>query len=99
MRVGGINFNDILLDEKSNKNILIYGISYKHFMGEKPWRIWFDKIDGFLKIYDGIRFLVLFALERYNAIYDRIDYLINEKSGIAYSILEVVLHIIIILQE
>ena len=36
-------------------------------MGAKPLRIWFKKIDGFIKIYDGIRYLILFALERYNA--------------------------------
>ena len=49
-------------------------------MGAKPLRIWFDKIDGFIKIYDGIRYLILFATERYNAIYDRIDYyLISQK--------------------
>ena len=61
-------------------------------MGAKPLHIWLEKIDGFIKIYDGIRYLVLFAPERYNAIYDRINYLTSEK---------VVLHIllIIILQE
>ena len=49
-------------------------------------RIWLEKIDGFIKIYDKIRYLVLFALERYNAIDDRINYLISEKSGITYNI-------------
>ena len=38
--------------------------------------ILFDKIDGFIKIYDEIRYLILFAPERYNTIYDRINYLI-----------------------
>ena len=76
MRVGGINFSDILLEEKSY-DILIYDISYKTFIGAKPLRIWFDKIDGCIKIYGGIRYLVLFAPERYNAIYDRINYLIS----------------------
>ena len=56
-------------------------------MGGKPLRIWFVKIDGFIKIYDGIRYLVLFGPERYNAIYDRINYFISEKSGITYSII------------
>ena len=45
-----------------------------------------QKIDGFIKIYGGIRYLVLFAPERYNATYDRTNYLIIEKSGITYSI-------------
>ena len=55
-------------------------------MGAKPLRIWFEKIYGFMKIDNGIRYLVLFASERYNAIYDRINYLISKKSGITYSI-------------
>ena len=58
----------------------------EYALGAKPLRIWFDKIDGFIKIYDGIRYLVLFATERYNTIYDRINYLISEKSGFMYSI-------------
>ena len=37
------------------------------------------------KIYDGIRYLILFASERYNAIYDKINYLISEKSDITHS--------------
>ena len=45
-------------------------------------RIRFDEIDGFIKIYDGIRYLALFASERYNKICDRIRYLIRKKSGI-----------------
>ena len=49
-------------------------------------RIWLEKIDGFIKIYDKIRYLVLFAPERYNAIDDRINYLISEKSGVTYNI-------------
>ena len=34
------------------------------------------KIDGFIRVYDGSRYLVLFALEEYDAIYNRIRYLI-----------------------
>ena len=79
-----IIFSDILLDKKSHENILIDDISYKTFINAKPLHIWFEKIDGFIKIYDGIRYLILFASERYNAIYDRINHLINEKSGITY---------------
>ena len=41
-------------------------------MGAKAFPISFDKIDAFIKIYDGIRFLVLFATERYNVIFNRI---------------------------
>ena len=47
-------------------------------MGVKPYRIWFDNLDGFTKLYDGIRYLVLFASEKYNRIYDRINYLVKK---------------------
>ena len=36
----------------------------------------FHKIDGFIRVYDGSRYLVLFVLEEYDAIYNRIRYLI-----------------------
>ena len=45
---------------------MIYDISYKAFMGAKPLQIRFDKIDGFIEIYDGTRYLVLFRPERCN---------------------------------
>ena len=83
------DFHDILLDEKSCKtleDVLIYDISYKTSIGANPLRISFDEIDGFIKIYYGIRYLALFASERYNAIYNRVRYLISEKSSITDSI-------------
>ena len=55
-------------------------------MGAIPLRIWFEKIDRFIKIYDEIRYLVLFPSKRYNAIYNRIKYLITEKSRITDSV-------------
>ena len=48
-------------------------------MGAKLLRVWFDKIDLFMKIYDEITYLVLFATERYNAIFDRVNYFSSEK--------------------
>ena len=55
-------------------------------MGSIPLRIRFDEIDGFIKIYDGTRCLVLFCQSWYNEFCDRIKYLINKESGIADSI-------------
>ena len=55
---------DILLDEKSyetNKNILLYNISYKTSTGPKPVRTRFDKIDGLIRVFDDkFKHLVLF---------------------------------------
>ena len=55
-------------------------------MGSKPLCIRFHEIDGFIKIYDGIRYLLLFGSKLHNAISNRIRYLISKKSGITDSI-------------
>ena len=52
----------------------------------KPLHFRFDKIDGFLRVYDGTRYLVLFGSEKYDLIYCRVKYLIGVKSGIKYVI-------------
>ena len=62
MTVEDINSSGVLLDEKEYENILTYGISYKTFLGSKPLYIKFDKIDEFIKIYDGIRYFSIICL-------------------------------------
>ena len=52
----------------------------------KPLRIRFNKIDGFVRVYDGTTYLVLFQSEKYDSIYNRIRYIISVKSGITYVI-------------
>ena len=80
------DINNVLIDEKSYKNISIYNISYKSLIDSKPSHIWLDKIDEFIRVYDGTRYLVLFGSETYYSIYNRIRYLISVKSGITYMI-------------
>ena len=58
--------------------------------GTIPLRIRFNKIDGFIKIHNKIRYLVLF--DWCDKVYDRIKHLISENV-----VLQIVL--IIILQE
>ena len=48
----------------------------------KAFRIRIDKIDGFIRTYDGIRYLVLLGPEKYNVIYNIIRYLMSLKSTI-----------------
>ena len=43
-------FDNILLDEESNENILIYDISCKTLIRVKSLRIRFDEIDGLIKV-------------------------------------------------
>ena len=45
-------------------------------IGAKPLCIRFNKIDGFTRVYDGTRYLVLFGYEKFDAIYNRVTYLI-----------------------
>ena len=61
-----------------------YDISFKTLIDPKSLRIRFDKIDGFIRIYDGTRYLTLFGSEKYGVIHDRIRYLISLKSDITY---------------
>ena len=63
---------------------MFYNISHKTFIGAKPLSIRFDKVNEFIRVYDGTRYLVLFGSEKYDAIYNRIRYLISQKSGITY---------------
>ena len=89
MRAIDVDFSDISLNErwcKIYENISIYNISCRTIVGAKPLGIWFDNIDGFIKIYDGIRYLVLFGSEKNIAIYNRIRYFISEKSDLTNSV-------------
>ena len=51
---------------------MIYDISYKNLLGPKPLLIRFDKIDGFIKTYDGTTYLTLFGYKIYDAICSKI---------------------------
>ena len=63
MKIEDFDLHNIFIDEKSYESILIYNISYKSLIDHKPLRIRFDKIDGFIRIYDGTRYSVLFRGE------------------------------------
>ena len=42
---------------KNNINILVYNILHQNLMDAKPLRNRFNKVDGIIKFYDGIRYL------------------------------------------
>ena len=77
------NLDNILTGRKLYENILVYNISYNNLIAN-PFRIRFDEIYGFIRVYDGTRYLILFGSEKYDSIYNRIRYLISAKSGITY---------------
>ena len=60
----------ILIDKKTFAHILVYNISYKSLIDSKHLSITFNKIDGFVRVYDGTRYLVLFGSEKYDPIYN-----------------------------
>ena len=78
IKLKGFDFDNVLIGEKSYENVLICNISYKTLIGPMLLRIRFDKIDGFIRIYDGSKYLVLLG----PAIYNKIRYLISLKGGI-----------------
>ena len=47
-----------------SKNILVYNILYKSLIGSKTLFIRFNKIDTFVRVYDGTRYLALFGNEK-----------------------------------
>ena len=55
--------------------------SHMKMIGAKPWYIRFDKLNGFIRIYDGTRYLVLVGPEKFDAIYNKKK---SQKSGITY---------------
>ena len=55
---------DILLEEKSSENILIYDASYNILIDAKLLRILFDKVDRFIRDYNGRKYSVLLGPEK-----------------------------------
>ena len=84
IKLEDFDLDNILIDEKSHVNILIYDIPYKTFIGRKSFCFRFDKIEGFIRIYDWTRYLILFGSEKYDAIYNRIRKSRIVKSSITY---------------
>ena len=52
----GFDFDNILLDEKSYENILIYDVLYKTLIDTKLSHIMLDDVDGFIRNYDGVKY-------------------------------------------
>ena len=86
IKIEAFDFDKILINEKSYENILVCNISCKTWIDSKPLRVRFNKIDGFIRVYDRSRYFVLFGSETCDSIYDRIRYLASVKSGITYII-------------
>ena len=78
--------------------MLAYDISCITLIGAKPVRIRFNKVNEFVRFYDGSRYLVLFGDEKYDFIYNRIKLFIRVKVGpISYLIFYQKLKLILII--
>ena len=84
IKLEDFDIDNILINKKLHENILIYDIPYKTFIDPKPLHIRFDKIDRFIRIYDGARCLALFGSEKYNFTHNRTRCLISLKNSITY---------------
>ena len=56
---------------------MVYGNSHRSLIGAKPLHIRFDKVDWFIKVYDGTRYLLYFGPKKFDAIYNKIRYIID----------------------
>ena len=63
------------MDEKSYEKILIYDVSYKILLSTKPLDVTFDKVDGFIRVYDGSTYFLLFDAENIMPFMIRLDIL------------------------
>ena len=86
IKIEDFNLYNVSIDEKSYKDTLVYAILYKTLIDAKPVHIRFDKIDRFIRVYYGTRYLMLFGSKRYDFIYNRVRYLLSVKSSIRYVI-------------
>ena len=69
---------------KNHTNIFSFMTFYKTLIGPIPLRIRFNKVDGFTRICNGTRYLKFFGSEKYDAISNRIRYLVSLKNSLIY---------------
>ena len=56
IRIKDFDLGNIVIDGKSCKNILVYNISHKSLIFVEPLYIRFDKVNGFIRLFDGTRY-------------------------------------------
>ena len=55
IKINDLDLDNILLDEYSYENILIYDVAFKTRYHAKRFRIIFDKLDGYIRKCDGTK--------------------------------------------
>ena len=74
IKIKDADFHNILIDEKSYENGLVYNILCKTLIVAKQLRISFYKVHGLIRAYDRIRCLVLFYFKKHGFQQDEISY-------------------------
>ena len=84
ININDIDLNNILLDEKSYENSLIYDMAYKTTFEPKLLGIIFHKVGGYIRKYDSTKHLEVTNSDYKNErIFDRIRYVIMLNSNIS----------------
>ena len=78
IKLKDVGLNNILINEKLYEHFGLWHF-IQNFHWSKILRIRFDKLHGFIGVYYETRYLVIFGPEKYDAIYNRIRYLIGVK--------------------
>ena len=81
-KIEDLDFDNIVIDEKSYENILVYNISYKTLIDWKPLPIMFNKVDRFIRVCDGIRCLVLFYNKKIVLLMIKLDISLVKKMAL-----------------
>ena len=86
IKIEDFDFCNILINEKAHENIFVSDMSCKTLIGAEHLSIGFNKINQFIRVYDGNRYLILFRHEKCDFIFNSIRYPIDLKSGIIHVI-------------
>ena len=62
IKVNDLDLDNILLDEKSYENILIYDVARKTRYDTKHFRVIFEKLDGYIRKHDETNYVVLYSI-------------------------------------
>ena len=84
-KVESFGFHNILLDKQFHDKISVCDISYKTLTGAKVLRRTFDKVNAFIRVYDGNRYLALFGPEEDYVIYKSTRDFLSQEIDITYA--------------
>ena len=74
------NLDNILKDEKSYENILIYNVEYKTLDSAKPLCIIFNKIEGYIRKYDSTMVAQYLSLGHSNEKHDKMGHVMLKSN-------------------